>query len=151
MIFLCSFSIHFCRVACAASMPPSFLKNVVFWHEEPGDTSGKMWWLCIEELGDTSDKMWWMCNQYCGSIPDMFKRFFSTPKCPDWLWSPPSLLCNNKCTFPKERSSQHVMLTTHLCQVPRLRTSRTVPPLPPYAFVACTGTLVLYCNIVWCG
>jgi hypothetical protein len=29
-----------------------------------------------------------------GSNPDMSKRFFSSPKCPDWLWGLPSLLFN---------------------------------------------------------
>jgi len=30
----------------------------------------------------------------CASNPSRGKRFFSSPKCPDWLWGLPRLLFN---------------------------------------------------------
>lgn len=30
----------------------------------------------------------------CGSIPDNSKRYFSSPKYPNWFWDQPSLLLN---------------------------------------------------------
>jgi len=51
------------------------------------------------------------------------KRFFSSPKEPDWLWSPPKLLFR-WCPFPGERQRRKA----HLHLVWRLRISGTLPP-----------------------
>jgi hypothetical protein len=40
--------------------------------------------------------------------------------------------------------SRGVKLITHLHTVPSLRISGATPPLPPYAFMACTGTGLPY-------
>jgi len=34
-----------------------------------------------------------------GLIPGRGKKFLSSPKCPDCLWCPPSLLCNEYQEF----------------------------------------------------
>jgi hypothetical protein len=57
-----------------------------------------------------------------GSIPCRRKRFFSTPKCPDRLLGPYSLLSNEyRGPFPRAYSGRSIKLTTHLHPVPRWR------------------------------
>jgi hypothetical protein len=67
-------------------------------------------------------------------ISEWQRRFFSSPKCPDWFWSPLSLLfnwCQN--SFPA------VMLITHLHPAPRLRMNGATPLVALHAVMAWTG------------
>jgi hypothetical protein len=54
--------------------------------------------------------------KYCmGSIPDRFKRFFSTQNNPDCVWNPPSLLSKGyQGLFPRGLSDSDVKLINHL-------------------------------------
>jgi len=76
--------------------------------------------------------------------PDRGKGFLSSPKHPDWLRDPSSLLDNwYHGLFHRGYSNQGMKLTTHFSLIPRLRLSGAIPLLPLYAFMACTGTLPL--------
>jgi hypothetical protein len=56
------------------------------------------------------------------SIPGRVKKYFSSPHCPDRLWSPPSLLSKDYWkVFPWGWSGRSLKLTTHLRVVPRWR------------------------------
>lgn len=65
---------------------------------------------------------------------------FSAPNHPDWLWDPHSFVVS---TFPGVKQLG-VMLTTCLHLVLRLRRSRAIHLLPPYAFMAWTGAALLF-------
>ena len=55
------------------------------------------------------------------------ERFFCFPKCPDWLWGPPSLLFNGyQCSSLGLLSMK---LTTDILLVLRLECNRTSAPL----------------------
>jgi hypothetical protein len=63
-------------------------------------------------------------------------RFFSSPKCPNQVWDPFSLLFQeNQDSFPKVKKPG-VKLTTHLHLVSRLRVQGAIPLLPLYVFTA---------------
>jgi len=79
----------------------------------------------------------------CTSNLSRGKRFFSSPKCPDWLWGPPSLLFNGHGgLFPQELSRWDMRLTTHICLFPRIR-SGAILPHPIYVFIVCVGNTLL--------
>ena len=64
----------------------------------------------------------------------MAKRFFNSPKRPDRLWGPPSLLFNGyRGSFPKGGggcSGWGLNFTTHLHIFPRFRMTGAIPLLP---------------------
>jgi hypothetical protein len=72
---------------------------------------------------------------------------FSSPKCPERLWGPPiSYSFGNGGASPLV-SDRGVRLTTYRLALPSLRMSRSIPPLPKYAFMTCAGkTLLWYIN-----
>jgi hypothetical protein len=49
--------------------------------------------------------------------------------------------------FPRGEFGLGLKLTAYLHIVARLRMSGTIPPFPPYAFVACPGTAYLYFTV----
>jgi hypothetical protein len=58
-------------------------------------------------------------------------RIFSSPRRPDWHWSPSSLLSNGyPGLFPPRWSVRGEKLTTHLQLVPRSRQCESIHPLP---------------------
>jgi hypothetical protein len=57
-----------------------------------------------------------------------------SPKCPNRLWGPPSLLFNGYRRLSPGGEA------VHLRRMPRLRTSGILPPLIRCALMACTGT-----------
>ena len=63
--------------------------------------------------------------RYRGSIPGRGNRFLISPKHPDRIWGPPSLI------FRQVQSGRGVRLTTNLQITPRIRMSGVIPPLPP--------------------
>jgi hypothetical protein len=69
-----------------------------------------------------------------GSIPCRVNKgiFFSSPRRPDRLWFPSSLLPSGyQGIFSRgELSGRSVKMATHLHLVPRLRTRGAIPPLP---------------------
>jgi hypothetical protein len=67
----------------------------------------------------------------------------SSPKRPDQLWGPPSLIFNGYPVLAWGKSGRVVKFTTHLQLVPRLG-SRAISLLPLYDFVAWTGKTLLY-------
>jgi len=82
-----------------------------------------------------------------GLISRRDKGFFSSPKCPDWLWGPHCFLF---CGYWEGVLSPGVdmKLTTHLHLVPRLRMGGAKPLLHLYVLVTWTVTtlslLLLY-------
>jgi hypothetical protein len=73
------------------------------------------------------------------------KKFFSSPKCPDLLWGPPSFLFKVYWLFfPWQYSNQSMKLTTHLYLMPMLRKSVAVPPQPLDTSVVWTGWLLFH-------
>jgi hypothetical protein len=71
-----------------------------------------------------------------GSNSTGCKRFLSSPKRPDRLFGPPSLLFSWYRGNFSGVSDQGVMLTTRLHLVPSLKMSGDIPPLSQYAFIA---------------
>jgi len=70
---------------------------------------------------------------YPHPYPSRGKGFLSSPKYPDRLWGPPSLLFNPYRGQSRRESSRGFMLTTYLHIAPRLRMSGSTPlPPPPY-------------------
>jgi hypothetical protein len=58
-------------------------------------------------------------------------RIFSSPRCPDRLWGPPSLLSDGyPGLFPRGLSGLGVKLTNHFQLVPRSRKRGPIHPLP---------------------
>jgi hypothetical protein len=49
---------------------------------------------------------------FLGSNHGTDKRFFSSPKHPDQLWEPPTLLCKGIGVLSWDESSQNIKLTT---------------------------------------
>jgi hypothetical protein len=76
----------------------------------------------------------WMIG---GSNPGRGWEFFSSPPCPERLWSPPILLSKGyQGLFRWGWNGRGVKLTTHLQLVPRSRMSGAISPLPQYVFIA---------------
>jgi hypothetical protein len=76
-----------------------------------------------------------------GLIPDWCKELFSSPKCPDWVWSPPSLVFNEHqgVLSPGVKQPRHeVYCSPQSSAEVRNNCSHTFPP--PYTFMAPTGT-----------
>jgi hypothetical protein len=101
------------------------------------------------------ERLWARRSGFNGSIPGECWEFFSSPPCPDRLWSPPSLLCNGyQGLFP-----WGVKLTTHLRLMPRLKSQWSCISTPPIrlhdmvlSFKKSTGTsLPLILPLPWCG
>jgi hypothetical protein len=70
-----------------------------------------------------------------------FKSLQVEPTCPDQYWKPHSLLLNGyQELFPLGYGNQSIRLTTQLHLVLRLRMNGGIPPFPPIAFTASTGT-----------
>jgi hypothetical protein len=70
------------------------------------------------------------------SISGRDKRSVPSPKRPDRLWGTLSLLFSGYAGMGLKWQGRE----SDLHAVPRLRTNGALPPLPLYAFVACTGT-----------
>jgi hypothetical protein len=71
------------------------------------------------------------------SIPGRGKVFFSSPKRPDRLWGPLSLLSNGYWgLFFLGQNGRVVNLTTHLHLSAEVKKGGAIPPLPPYVFIA---------------
>jgi hypothetical protein len=67
-----------------------------------------------------------------GSIPGRSWEFFSSPPCPDRLWSPPGPLSNRY----RGKAAGNLKLTTYLHLAQRLRMRGSITPLPQYVFMA---------------
>jgi hypothetical protein len=63
------------------------------------------------------------------------------------LAHPPSCVIGIDGCFSEDKAGRGVKLTTHLHLVPKLRLSRAVPLLPPYAFMAAQEQLYHYIYI----
>jgi hypothetical protein len=91
---------------------------------------------------------WGRGREVSGCSPGGGKRFFSSPKHPEWLWGLASFLLSGcQAAFP----GQGMMLTIHLYLELRLRLNRAVLILFLYAFVARTGTVLPFyrhCSIL---
>ena len=82
------------------------------------------------------------------SNPAGCKRFLSSPKRPDRLFGPTSLLFSWYCGNFSGLSDQGVMLTTRLHLVPSLKMCGVMPLLSQYAFIAQTLNVVpLNCSV----
>jgi len=79
-----------------------------------------------------------------------FQEVLSSPKPSRPVWGPPSLLFGRYwSSFPGGKSAQGARLTADLQLFPRLRISGAIHLLPPYAFMAWTGTaLHVYCRLL---
>jgi hypothetical protein len=74
---------------------------------------------------------YWLDDRCVGVRVPVGLRIFSSPRRPDRLWDPPSLLSNGyRGLFPRGQSGQGVKLTTHLQLVPRSRKRGSIHPLP---------------------
>jgi hypothetical protein len=72
---------------------------------------------------------------------DRGKRFTSSPKCPDWLWGPPSLPFNGYWgRFPLGKSGQGMRLTTCPHVVSSLKMNGAILLLRVYVFMLCIET-----------
>lgn len=65
--------------------------------------------------------------------------FFSSPKCTDGVWGPPSLLCDGFLAL----SGWNVKLTIHLDLIQKLEMRGVRPLFPLHVFIVCTGTALL--------
>jgi hypothetical protein len=90
-------------------------------------------------------------KQTGGWIPNKGKRSFSSPNRPDWIWGPPSLLCNGYWGSSRRYSGGGVKLTTYLHLASRLRMCGAMSLLPLYAFMTCTGTACIVFNSDFCS
>jgi len=74
------------------------------------------------------------------------KEYFSSPKCPDWFWDPPTSYSFGTRVLSQVYSSWRVKLSTHLHLLLRLRISGAIlpppPPPPPYALMESTGKTI---------
>ena len=78
-----------------------------------------------------------------GSLPGRGKRFSSSPKHPDWIWSPPSLLFNGNWVFLLGGKAARVCSwITHLLVILRLRMSEAVSLFVLCAIVLWTGKTI---------
>jgi hypothetical protein len=75
-----------------------------------------------------------------GSIPSRIRRSFSSPKHPDQLWIPPSLLLKDYLgSFPEVKQSGHE--SDHSPPtIAEIKTEWNYIPIAPYAFIVWTGT-----------
>jgi len=64
------------------------------------------------------------------------KRFFSSPKHPEWLWGLPSCIFKAIQGPSPEVKDWGTMLNTHLHLTPRLRMSGSTPLLTLHAFIS---------------
>ena len=72
-----------------------------------------------------------------GMIPGRSKKFFSSLKCPDWLWGSPGVPFSGPWRV-KQPQSEADHLPTSSTEV--LRVSGALCPLPLCALMVCTGT-----------
>jgi len=86
-----------------------------------------------------------------GSNSSRGMRYFSSPKCQDWIWSPPPSIHSVPGFFPGGKM-MGMKLTSHLNLVSSLRMYRTISLLPLFAFMALTKTTLPWpvYQTTWC-
>jgi len=70
------------------------------------------------------------------------KIFFTSIKRPDWLWGPPSSFLMGTGVLCQWCSGQGTKVTTHPHLLLRFRKNGSLSPLPLYAFVSLTRTIL---------
>jgi hypothetical protein len=85
------------------------------------------------------------------SSPGKDKRFFCSPKRPDWLCGPPSLLLNGyRGSFPRTKRPGFAVNHSSVASVEvNKEWSCRLSLLPPYAFMAWIGLLYFLALILW--
>jgi len=74
-----------------------------------------------------------------GSIPDRHNIFLSSPKLPEWLLGSPTPYSVVSGRFTPLLMVRVTKLSTHVSVVLIFRMGGTIPPLPLYALMVCTG------------
>jgi hypothetical protein len=76
--------------------------------------------------------------RYLGLESGRSMRFFSSPKCPHWLWGRHNLLVSGRLCSLKVKCLVHE--AGHSPSSAGVKNEWATPPFPPSAFTACTGT-----------